>query len=708
MTVIEFIQQTVSASKSSIENTLSLFDESCTIPFIARYRKDKTGNLDEVAIEQIAKFRDLYLQIVKRKQTILASLEQQDSINTLVIEKIAASFDLVEIEDLYLPFKKTRKTKADLAIERGLEPLAKIILSQNCNDIQQVAKNYVKGSLENAQQAIDGACDIIAQWVNENTFIRKVLRSKFDQHAIVETKVIKGQQDLENSKKYQQYFQWEEALHKMPSHRLLAILRAEKEGVLRVGVSIDKHQALEFIFKTIIKQANSSTTSIIQKAIKDSYKRLLEPTLSNETLVQAKLKADLNSIGVFANNLSQLLLQAPLGEKRILAIDPGFKTGCKVVCLDKQGNLLYNETIYPHAPQKEVSMAMKKIRSMVNSYDIQAIAIGNGTASRETEFFIKKIAFDRPVQVFIVNEAGASVYSASRIAREEFANYDVTVRGAVSIGRRLSDPLAELVKIDPKSIGVGQYQHDVDQNLLKQELDTVVIRCVNSVGVNLNTASKSLLSYVSGIGDKLAENIVSYRQENGSFTSREQLKLVPRFGPKAFEQAAAFVRIKDSVNPLDNSAVHPESYWIVEKMAKNLTVPLQELISNKDLIDSIKLHDYIDNKVGIHTLTDIIKELDKPGLDPRKSAKIFEFEPSVKQIGDLKLGQILPGIVNNITNFGCFVDIGIKESGLVHISQLANEFVSDVNQIVKLHQHVKVKVLEVDLGKKRIQLSMIL
>ncbi|MHC5201109.1 Tex family protein [Myroides sp. LJL119] len=708
MTVIEFIQQTVSASKSSIENTLSLFDESCTIPFIARYRKDKTGNLDEVAIEQIAKFRDLYLQIVKRKQTILASLEQQDSINTLVIEKIAASFDLVEIEDLYLPFKKTRKTKADLAIERGLEPLAKIILSQNCNDVQQVAKNYVKGSLENAQQAIDGACDIIAQWVNENTFIRKVLRSKFDQHAIVETKVIKGQQDLENSKKYQQYFQWEEALHKMPSHRLLAILRAEKEGVLRVGVSIDKHQALEFIFKTIIKQANSSTTNIIQKAIKDSYKRLLEPTLSNETLVQAKLKADLNSIGVFANNLSQLLLQAPLGEKRILAIDPGFKTGCKVVCLDKQGNLLYNETIYPHAPQKEVSMAMKKIRSMVNSYDIQAIAIGNGTASRETEFFIKKIAFDRPVQVFIVNEAGASVYSASRIAREEFANYDVTVRGAVSIGRRLSDPLAELVKIDPKSIGVGQYQHDVDQNLLKQELDTVVIRCVNSVGVNLNTASKSLLSYVSGIGDKLAENIVSYRQENGSFTSREQLKLVPRFGPKAFEQAAAFVRIKDSVNPLDNSAVHPESYWIVEKMAKNLTVPLQELISNKDLIDSIKLHDYIDNKVGIHTLTDIIKELDKPGLDPRKSAKIFEFEPSVKQIGDLKLGQILPGIVNNITNFGCFVDIGIKESGLVHISQLANEFVSDVNQIVKLHQHVKVKVLEVDLGKKRIQLSMIL
>lgn len=707
MTVIEFIQQTVSASDKSIENTLSLLNESCTIPFIARYRKDRTGNLDEVAIEQIAKQQELYLQIVKRKQSILASLSQEKNIDKQVLAKVESSFDLVEIEDLYLPYKKTRKTKADSAKDNGLEPLAKIILAQNTHDIEQIAQKYINDNVLNAQQAISGASDIIAQWVNENTFIRKVLRSRFSKQACIQTKVVKSEKDLESSLKYDQYYAWEESLDRIASHRLLAILRAEKEGVIKIGVSIDKEQALEFINKTIIK-SSSSTSSIIEQAIKDSYKRLLEPTLSNEALAQAKLKADLNSIGVFAGNLSQLLLQSPLGEKRILAIDPGFKTGCKVVCLDNQGNLLYNETIYPHAPQKDTAMAMKKIRSMVNSYQIQAIAIGNGTASRETEFFIKKIAFDKPVQVFIVNEAGASVYSASKIARAEFPNYDVTVRGAVSIGRRLSDPLAELVKIDPKSIGVGQYQHDVDQSLLKQELDTVVVRCVNSIGVNLNTASVALLSYVSGIGEKLAENIVAYRLENGGFSCREELKKVPRFGQKAFEQAAAFVRITDAKNPLDNSAVHPESYWVVQKMAKDLKVPLQDLISNAELINQINLDNYIDSSIGIHTLKDILVELDKPGLDPRKAAKVFEFDASVKQITDLRTGQILPGIVNNITNFGCFVDVGIKESGLVHISQLANEFVSDVNQIVKLHQHVMVKVLEVDLDKKRIQLSMII
>ncbi|WP_010250418.1 Tex family protein [Myroides injenensis] len=707
MTLIEFIQQAVTASTKSIENTLSLLNEACTIPFIARYRKDRTGNLDEVAIEKIAKYKELYDNIVKRKESIISSIEEQDKLTPELRAKIEQSFDLLEIEDLYLPYKKTRKTKADTAREQGLEPLAKIIMAQNATDIEGIAAKYISDSVDNEEKAIQGASDIIAEWINENMYIRRTLRNRFQRNSTIKTKVVKAKAEEEHAQKFTQYFDWEEPLYKIPAHRLLAILRAEKEGYIKFNVGIDKEQALTFIEDAIIKGKGECKT-ILEKAIADSYKRLLEPALSNEALQEAKEKADINSVGVFADNLSQLLLSAPLGQKRILAIDPGYKTGCKVVCLDEQGDLLYNETIYPHPPQKDSAMAMKKIRSMVNSYKVEAIAIGNGTASRETEFFIKKIAFDKPVQVFVVSEAGASVYSASKIAREEFANYDVTVRGAVSIGRRLSDPLAELVKIDPKSIGVGQYQHDVDQTLLKKELDHVVMKCVNSVGVNLNTASKSLLSYVSGIGEKMAENIVQYRSENGAFESRNDLKKVPRLGDKAFQQAAAFVRIKDAENPLDDSAVHPEAYSIVQKMAKDLKIPLKELISNKEAISKINIKNYITGEIGELALQDVLKELEKPGLDPRRVAKVFEFDPSVKQITDLKIGQVLPGIVNNITNFGCFVDIGIKESGLVHISQLKEGFVSDVNEVVKLHQHVQVKVTDIDIDKKRIQLSMIL
>ncbi len=707
MTLIEFIHQSVDTTSRNIEKTIGLLQEDCTIPFIARYRKDQTGNLDEVAIENIAKAMQSYDVLIKRKESILAAIDEQGFLTETLKENISKSFDLVELEDLYLPFKKKRKTKASIARENGLEPLAKIIMAQRSEDLSSITSKYCKGIIESEELALEGARDIIAEWINENGFVRKLLRRKFEQKAMVSSKVIKSKEKDEEAKKFEQYFDWSELLSRIASHRLLALLRAENEGFVRVKVEIDKEDALDSIERTIVK-TNGNCAEQINIAIKDSYKRLLEPALSNEALQEAKLKADKGSIKVFANNLSQLLLGAPLGEKRILAIDPGYRSGCKIVCLDENGGLLYNETIFPHPPQKESAMAMKKIRSMVNSYKIDAIAIGNGTASRETEFFIKKIAFDKPLQVFIVNEAGASVYSASKIAREEFPNYDVTVRGAVSIGRRLADPLAELVKIDPKSIGVGQYQHDVDQNLLKNELDTVVMHSVNAVGVNLNTASKSLLNYVSGIGEKLAENILAYRAENGTFESRNELKKVPRLGDKAFQQAAAFVRIVGGDNPLDNSAVHPEAYTIVEKMAKDLKISVNELISNKEKIALIKIDDYVTDTLGIMTLKDILKELEKPGLDPRKSAKIFEFDASVKTINNLTIGKVLPGIVNNITNFGCFVDIGIKESGLVHISQLKEGFVSDVNEVVKLHQHVVVKVLEVDESKKRIQLSMIL
>ncbi|MCJ1807425.1 RNA-binding transcriptional accessory protein [Flavobacterium covae] len=707
MTNIDFILKGVQTTPKNIQNTLELLLQDCTIPFIARYRKDTTGNLDEVVIEQIAKLNKQYDEIVKRKESILKSIEEQNALTPELKSKIENSFDLQEIEDLYLPYKKKKKTKADTARENGLEPLAKIIMSQRNDDVEFLASKYLNDKVANEEEALQGARDIIAEWINENIFIRKNLRRMFQRKAEITTKVVKTKKDDEAAQKFSQYFEWAEPISKAPSHRLLAMLRAEAEGFVKLNVEIEKEEAISFIEDNIIK-SNNDTTQHLELAIKDSYKRLLEPAISNETLQEAKEKADIKAIDVFAGNLSQLLLAPPLGEKRILAIDPGFRTGCKVVCLDEQGDLLYNETIFPHAPQNETAMAMKKIKSMVNAYNIEAISIGNGTASRETEFFIKKIAFDKPVQVFVVSEAGASVYSASKIARDEFPNYDVTVRGAVSIGRRLSDPLAELVKIDPKSIGVGQYQHDVDQTKLKEELDTTVVRCVNSVGININTASKSLLSYVSGIGEKMAENIVNYRSENGAFEERSQLKKVPRLGDKAFQQAAAFIRIKDGKNPLDNSAVHPESYKMVEKMAKDLGIKVAELIGNKEKIDKIKPENYTTPDVGILGVKDILKELVKPGLDPRKAAKVFEFDPNVKTIADVRSGMILPGIVNNITAFGCFVDVGIKESGLVHISQLKDGYVSDVNEVVKLHQHVQVKVVEVDEARKRIQLTMIL
>jgi len=707
MTVTEFIKKTLSISDKSINATLKLLSEDCTIPFISRYRKDATGNLDEIQIEQIFKLNKQFEDIVKRKESILKSIEEQDSLSPELKTRIDESFDIQELEDLYLPFKKRRKTKADAAKEKGLEPLAKIIMSQKAQDIQFLASKYLNDQVSSEEEALQGARDIMAEWTNENMYVRKNLRRLFQRKATVTSKVVKAKKDDEGAQKFSQYFEWEESLNRTPSHRLLAMLRAETEGYVKINIGIDKDEALDFIENAIIKFKNESSEQIAL-AIKDSYKRLLEPAISNETLQEAKEKADKKAIEIFSENLSQLLLAPPLGEKRILAIDPGFKSGCKVVCLDEKGDLLHNETIYPHAPQNESGMAMKKIRSMVNAYHIQAISIGNGTASRETEFFIKKIAFDKPLQVFVVSEAGASVYSASKIARDEFPSFDVTVRGAVSIGRRLSDPLAELVKIDAKSIGVGQYQHDVDQTQLKNELDSTVMKCVNSIGINLNTASKSLLSYVSGIGEKMAENIVNYRAENGAFENRKQLKKVPRLGEKAFQQAAAFIRITNGENPLDNSAVHPEAYGIIEKMAKDLGIKTNELVANKEKITLIQPEKYITEDIGILGIKDILKELEKPGLDPRKAAKVFEFDPNVKKITDLKTGMILPGIVNNITAFGCFVDLGIKESGLVHISQLKDGFVSDVNEVVKLHQHVQVRVTEVDEARKRIQLSMIL
>lgn len=706
MTNIQFIAKSVATAAINIQKTVELLNEDCTIPFISRYRKDQTGNLDEVVIEQIAKLNKQYDELIKRKESILKTIEEQGQLSPELAKKLQDSFDLQELEDLYLPFKKKKKTKADVARENGLEPLATIIFAQKNDDIDFNSTHYINENVINEEAALQGARDIIAEWINENIHVRQQLRRLFQRKATITTKLVKTKKDDEAAQKFTQYFDWSELLIKTPPHRLMAMLRAENEGFVKLKIEVDIDEAYDIIDELVLK-AQNDTTPHIQLAIEDSYKRLLLPAIANETLQEAKAKADTNSIQVFATNLSQLLLAPPLGEKRILAIDPGYRSGCKIVCLDEKGDLLYNETIYPHAPQNEDAMAMKKIRSMVNSYKIDAIAIGNGTASRETEFFVKKIAFDKEVQVFVVSEAGASVYSASKIAREEFPNYDVTVRGSVSIGRRLSDPLAELVKIDPKAIGVGQYQHDVDQNKLKGELDVTVIRCVNSVGININTASKHLLSYVSGIGEKLAENIVQYRSENGPFDDRKQLKKVPRLGEKAFQQGAAFIRIKDGKNPLDNSAVHPEAYPIVEKMAKDLKLSVQELIGNKEKTALIKAENYTTPEIGILTLKDIIKELEKPGLDPRKSAKIFEFDPNVKSIKDLKSGMILPGIVNNITNFGCFVDIGIKESGLVHISQLKAGFVSDVNEVVKLHQHVEVKVTEVDEDRKRIQLTMI-
>ncbi len=706
MTNIQFIQnQNTAIQSQQIENTLQLLAEGCTIPFIARYRKDKTQNLDEIAIEQIAKSQTEYENILKRKETILSAIEQQGKLTDDLKSKIESCFVVNELEDIYLPYKKRKKTRADIAKEKGLEPLAKIIMAQKVTDLEFTASKYVTSEVPSEKEALQGASDIIAEWISENIFIRKTLRRMYQRGATISSQVIKTKSEEEEAQKFSMYFDWEENLSKSPSHRVLAMLRAENEGFVRLKVEINSQEATDFIEKNIIK-CRGEVADFLIDSISDSYKRLLAPSIANEVLQEAKEQADDKAIQIFAENLKQLLLASPLGEKRILAIDPGFKTGCKVVCLDEKGDLLYNETIFPHPPQKDTAMAMKKLKTMVNAHKIEAIAIGNGTASRETELFVKNIPFDRPLQVFVVSEAGASVYSASKIAREEFPNYDVTVRGAVSIGRRLSDPLAELVKIDPKAIGVGQYQHDVNQTKLKEELDNVVIRCVNSVGVNLNTAGKALLSYVSGIGEKMAENIVKYRSENGAFARREELLNVPRLGEKAYQQAVAFLRIHDGKNSLDNSAVHPEAYPIVQKMASDLGISSEKLIGNKDAISKINISKYISDNVGVIYLKDVLKELEKPGLDPRKSAKIFEFDPNVKSFDDVRVGMILPGIVNNITAFGCFVDIGIKESGLIHISQLKEGYVADVNDVVKMHQHITVKVVDVDIQRKRIGLSL--
>ena len=705
MQLIPYIAKHSQLSEKGIQNTVELLNTDCTVPFISRYRKERTGNLDEVQIGAIVKFKAQFEALEKRKAAIIKTLSEQEVLTNGLREKIEHASDLTTLEDIYLPFKKSRKTKAETARKNGLEPLAKIIMAQRSDEIDFEASKFINDSVKNEEGALEGARHIIAEWINERSDIRNQIRYQLEKYAQITTKVIAAKKEDDKAQKFRDYFDWSESLNRCPSHRLLAILRAENEGFIRVKIEIDAERAIQKIEDRIIKSRNACTSQL-KIAIQDGYKRLLFPSLSNEKLIKAKEKADDSAIQVFSKNLKQLLLGAPLGEKRILAIDPGFRTGCKVVCLGAQGDLEHNETIYPHPPQKDNKGAIKKISSLADAYKIEAIAIGNGTASRETEQLIKRIQFRKPLEVFVVSEAGASIYSASKIARDEFPNYDVTVRGAVSIGRRLVDPLAELVKIDPKSIGVGQYQHDVDQNKLKTSLDTVVESCVNSVGVNLNTASIPLLSYVSGIGPKLAENIVTYRNENGPYESRSAIKKVPRLGGKAFEQGAAFLRIKQAKNPLDDSAVHPESYGIVEKMAKDLVKSVSDLIGNKELLKGIDLNTYCTENIGLFTLKDIVKELEKPGLDTREKAKVFTFNQNIRSITDLHEGQLLPGIVNNITNFGCFVDIGIKESGLIHVSNLSDSFVKDVNQHVSLHQQIIVKVLDIDVPRKRIQLKL--
>ncbi|GEQ85061.1 RNA-binding protein [Patiriisocius marinistellae] len=703
--MLNYVLKHTNLPQKSIKNTLALLAEDCTIPFISRYRKEMTGNLDEVQIEQIVLFKEQFETLEKRKATILKAIEEQGELSSDLSSKISAAENLTILEDLYLPYKKKRKTKAETARKNGLEPFAKIIMSQNTRDLESSAQRFVSKEVPSIDDALEGARHIIAEWINERTDIRNTIRNEFERHAIISTKVVKAKAEDEKAQKFRDYFKWDEPLSRCPSHRLLAILRAEKEGFIRVKVEIDTQRILDRIDHRIIKSKGACADQI-QLAITDAYKRLLYPALSNERLVDAKKKADETAITIFAKNLKQLLLGSPLGEKRILAIDPGFRTGCKVVCLDAQGGFLYNETIFPHPPKSDEAGTIKTIERLVSKYDIEAIAIGNGTASRETEAIVKRIGFKNKIQIFVVSEAGASIYSASKIAREEFPDFDVTVRGAISIGRRLADPLAELVKIDAKSIGVGQYQHDVDQGQLQRSLDNVVSNCVNAVGVNINTASVPLLSSVSGIGAKLAENIVTYREENGAFNSRTEIKKVPRLGGKAFEQGAGFLRIKNGDNPLDDSSVHPERYKLVQQIAKDLKLNISEIIGNSALLKSIPLKNYCSEEIGLLTLKDIITELEKPGLDIREPAKVFEFNQSIRTIDDLKIGQILPGIVNNITAFGCFVDVGIKESGLIHVSNMADTFVKDVNEHVQLQQQITVKVLEVDVKRKRIQLKL--
>lgn len=701
---ISLLTDSLQISAKQIINTIHLLEDGATIPFISRYRKEMTGELDEVQIGAVKDQYDKLLEIERRKDTILKTIEEQGKLTSEIKNRIDACWNTTELEDIYLPYKPKRRTRAEIARESGLEPLAKMIMKQNADDLDYLARPYVKDKVKTVDEALDGASDIIAEWVNESEKARHVIRRIFTYEAVISSKIIKGKEN--EAQKYRDYFDMSEKLSKCSSHRLLAMRRGESEGFLKVNISPDEDKCVDKLTDVFVRSDNASG-DLVYNAVKDAYKRLLKPSIENEFAAESKLKADAEAIRVFAENLRQLLLAPPLGEKRVLGIDPGFRTGCKVVCLDAQGNLLHNETIYPHPPQSDYAKASRSIQKMVEAYNIQAIAIGNGTAGRETEHFIQNIRYDRNVQVFVVSENGASIYSASKIAREEFPDYDVTVRGAVSIGRRLMDPLAELVKIDPKSIGVGQYQHDVDQTLLKKSLDQTVENAVNKVGVNLNTASKHLLTYISGLGPQLAQNIVDYRAENGAFTNRRQLLKVPKMGNKTFEQCAGFLRIPDGENPLDNSAVHPESYRIVEKMAKDLKTDIDKLIRNKELIQRIDLNSYVTEEIGLPTLTDILLELEKPGRDPRSNVKVFEFDPNIKKIEDLISGMELPGIVTNITNFGAFVDIGIKENGLVHISQMADRYVSNPAEVVALHQHVKVRVLEVDMVRKRVQLRLI-
>jgi protein Tex len=686
-----------------VENTLLLFDQNATIPFISRYRKEMTGSLDEMQISSIKEQHARLLELDDRRTKVIRSIEEQGFMTDDLMKKLEAATTLTEVEDLYLPFKPKKKTRASIAREKGLEPLATLLMKQSVRNVGQAAESFLNEQVETTEDALQGARDIIAEWLNEDQRARNSLRRLFSEDALIISRLVKGKQ--EEGIKYSDYHDFSEPLKRCPSHRILAMFRGEEEGFLRLSIEPDTEKAIRILERQFVVSQGECANQV-SLAVKDSYKRLLGPAIETEFRSQSKEKADEQSIRVFAENLKQLLMSSPLGQKRVLAIDPGFRSGCKVVCLDAQGNLLHNETIFPHPPQQDASLAGKKINTLVNSYKIEAIAIGNGTASRETEEFIRRIRFERDLKVYIVSEAGASVYSASKVAREEFPDFDVTVRGAISIGRRLMDPLAELVKIDPKSIGVGQYQHDVDQNKLKESLDQVVESCVNAVGVDLNTASMHLLTYVSGLGPQLARNIFEFRRDHGTFNSREDLKKVARMGPRAFEQSAGFLRIRDGNNPLDNSAVHPESYYIVEKMAKSLKSPVSELLRDEKLQKSLDIKYFTDDKVGIPTLSDIMNELAKPGRDPRSAIKVFEFASEIHSIEDVKTGMELPGIVTNITNFGAFVDIGVKQDGLVHISQLADKYVSNPADVVKLHQHVSVRVLEVDVARKRIQLTM--
>jgi len=701
----ELISKELGVTLKQVENTVELLNNGATIPFIARYRKEATGCLDEV---QIAFIRDRYAQLVeidKRRTAIIESITEQEKMTDELLKQLNCATTLSELEDIYLPYRPKRKTRATIAIAKGLEPLAKLIMQQRETDVHLKASEFVseeKGVLSE-DDALAGARDIIAEWINEDSNARQRLRNLYNREAVIHSKVVKGKE--KEGENYQSYFEMEEPLQKAPSHRILAMFRGENEGFLKVGVSPDESKAIEILQKNFIKGVNESSAQV-EMALKDSYKRLLSPSLETEIRQVYKEKADKGAINIFAENLRQLLLAPPLGQKNVLAIDPGFRTGCKIVCLDRQGKLLHNETIYPHPPQNDVKQAAHKIQSLVKAYKIEAIAIGNGTAGRETERFIKSIHFEKEVLALVVNESGASVYSASAIAREEFPEYDITVRGAVSIGRRLMDPLAELVKIDPKSIGVGQYQHDVDQNQLQKSLGDIVESCVNAVGVEVNTASKQLLTYVSGVGPVLAKNIIDYRNKNGAFKSRKEFLKVPRLGDKAFEQAAGFMRIHDAENILDASAVHPESYHVVAKMAEKLDCSLNDLVQKEELRKKIKLEEFVTAQTGIPTLQDIMSELEKPGRDKRKKFDFFEFDKNIHSIKDLKEGMILPGIITNITAFGAFVDVGVHQDGLVHVSQLANKFVKDPNEVVTLNQKVRVKVQQVDVERKRISFTM--